>query len=382
MLLAGCASSSVHTQTTPTPSVAATATTVPALPPTTLQKAWGNVTIHALPSALADNRVFVFENAATPDGQWLVGANEPRDFINNTTRLTYVVLYNISTHQIVTVHPLLHPKSQILAISVDDRWLVWSEADDQPDFFDWTLFAYDRKSGQTRQIAQAVSINGQPVQGLSPKPVLSNGRAIWGQAIGPISADSLSNAVVRIEDLATGQVTTLATKAGNPYLAWPWALWGQISTGSDGYVLLKNLENGQSAQLNEQPTGIGMAGTSLVYDNTTSVYFIQDITRGLDHPQVLATAANEADHLQFVTLDERLIAWSQDSATQVWDRAEQRLVVLPVTNGQSDSWVGGRTLVWLEPETKAQQDQDTRNNLIPTPTFNVVDTSTLPVLSE
>jgi hypothetical protein len=54
------------------------------------------------------------------------------------------------------------------------------------------------------------------------------------------------------------------------------------------------------------------------------------------------------------------------------------LVILPVKNGQSESWVGGRTLVWSEPETKGQQDQDARTNLLPTPTLNVVDTTTLP----
>jgi hypothetical protein len=353
--------------------------TVPApLAPTTLQKAWGNVTIHALPSALADNRVFVFDNAATPDGQWLIGTNDPRDFINNTTRLPYAVLYHVGTKQIVTMRALLHPHSQILAASADDHWVVWSEADDAPDFFDWTLFAYDRKSGQARQLAQATLDNGQPVHGPSPMPVIDHGKLVWGQPIGLVSPDTLDNAVVRMEDLATGQTTTLATKAGNPYLAWPWVAWAQITTGSNGYVALKNLATGQTQHLQEQPSSMEIAGASLAYDDTTSVYLISDIAQGTDNQQSLATAANQVDHLQFVSLNDRLVAWSQNTVTQVWDRVQRRLVVLPVTNGESDSWVGGRTLVWLEPESKAQQDQDSRNNLIPTPTFNVIDTTTLP----
>jgi len=79
-----------------------------------------------------------------------------------------------------------------------------------------------------------------------------------------------------------------------------------------------------------------------------------------------------------VTLNDRLVAWAQESVTQVWDRTLRRLVILPVRNGQSDSWVGGRTLVWSEPEAKGQQKQDARNNLLPTPTLNVVDTTALP----
>lgn len=380
-LLAGCASPSVPAHVTPTSAPTIAATDVPSLPPTTLERAWGNVTIHVLPSALPDNRVFVFENAATPDGQWLVGANEPRDFITNTTRLSYIVLYNVVNQQMRTIRALLHPHSQILSISLDDDWIAWSEADDQPNFFDWTLFVYNRQSGQTRQLAQAVQVNGQPVQGPAPLPVVNHGRVVWGQAMGPVSPQALTNAVVRMEDLTTGQVTTLATRAGNPFLVWPWIAWGQITTGSNGYVMLKNLETGRSMQLQAEPAGLWMSGTSLAYDNTTSVYLIQDITQGTDHSQQLATAANEADHLQFVTLNDRLVAWSQYTVTQVWDRAQRRLVILPVTNGESDSWVDGRTLVWLQPESKAQQDQDSRNNLIPTPTYNVIDTTTLPAAS-
>jgi hypothetical protein len=121
-----------------------------------------------------------------------------------------------------------------------------------------------------------------------------------------------------------------------------------------------------------------MAGKSLAYDDTTAVSLIDDITQDGAHAQLIAKAANEADHLQFVTLNDRLVAWAQESVTPVWDRTLQRLVILPVHNGQSDSWVGGRILVWSEPEGKGLQEQDARNDLLPTPTLNVVDTTTLP----
>jgi hypothetical protein len=382
-LLAGCETSRVTAQGTASAvaTVPIPATFAPSRPPTTLQNAWGKVAIHTLPSALADNRVFVFENAATPDGQWLIGANEPRDFIKNTKRLSYAVLYNIATRKMVTIRALLHPKSQIIAASADDHWVVWSEADDQPNFFNWVLFAYDRQSGVTRQLAQAALVNGRPPSGPSPQPIVDHGRVIWGQALGPVSPNTLSNAVAQMADLTTGQVTTLATKAGNPHLAWPWVSWNQITSGSNGLVVLKNLETGQSAQLLAQPSGFALVGTSLAYDDVTSVYLVDNFPQNANHGRTLATALNEADHLQFVTLNDRLVAWSQDSVTQVYDRAEQRLVVLPVTDGQSDSWVGGRTLVWLQPESKTQQAKDVKSGLIPAPTFKVIDTTMLPILT-
>ncbi len=384
LLLVGCANSSSQPAPTrntgsapsgPAPTVSAG--------PVPLQTAWGQVSIHRLPSAMSDNHVFVFDNAATSDGQWLVGAIEPRDFITNTTRPSFAVLYNITTRQIVTMHQLLTPQSQILAAAADDHWVVWTEADDQPNFFNWTLFAYNQQTRQVRQLAQATKINGQAVSGPYPTVVLDHGLLIWNQAVGPVSPATLDNAVVRTENLATGTVTTLATRAGAPLaLSWPWVAWSQVTTGSGGYTLLKNLNTGQELHITIQSSYITLAGTSVAYTDIQGyrLYLLSDVTQSTTNPQILVQVEDAGDHIQYITMNDRLIAWAQYTAIQVWDRAEHRLVTLPISNGESDSWVGGHTLVWLDPEPKAQQDQDLRENLIPTPTFDVIDTANLPVL--
>jgi hypothetical protein len=107
------------------------------------------------------------------------------------------------------------------------------------------------------------------------------------------------------------------------------------------------------------------------------VSLIDDITQGTN---AYTQPVSGSDTFQYVTLNTCLVAWSAFSATEVYDRAERRLVTLPVTNGKSDSWVGFHTLVWPEPEPKAQQDYDTQHNLIPAPTWNIIATSRLPVL--
>ena len=123
----------------------------------TLKEAWGNIPILSLPTDIGNNQALVFEQAATPDGQWLVGSIVPRDFEQNATQPSYLALYNIHTRQIERIHALLAPKSQVLGASIDDHWIAWSEADDQPTFFDWTIFLYNRDSGQTRELALASS---------------------------------------------------------------------------------------------------------------------------------------------------------------------------------------------------------------------------------
>lgn len=358
---------------------------LPALP---LASAWGNIPITHLGTDMGDNRVFIFENAASPDGQWLVGVVEPRDFIANTQRLSYLSLYNVRTRQVARIHALLQPQSQVLGVSIDDHWLAWSEATDQPSFFDWTMFLYNRDTGQITQLARAPhDATGHAAPGPNTPPVVSKGHVIWSQPLAPITQGddaSLKNVVVRLEDLATGQITTLATRAAMSTLAWPWAAWGQITSGTEGYITLKNMLTGQELRLQQQPATVVLCGPSLAYDDTSGVYVNDDVTTnagsGVVNPGVsIAAPRNVAEHLEFVTLNNRLVAWSQQiEQPPVWDRLLQRPVLLPTTNGKSDSWVGGRTLVWFEPEPQSQVTQDERNGLTPLETLNVIDTTTLP----
>ena len=273
LLLGGCASNDIHPRPTNT-AAAATATITP-IPtpnqtPLSLHDAWGNITIHHLPGTLTGNQQFILENAATPDGQWLVGVLQPVDFVKNTTQPSYLVLYGVATGRVVTVRQLLHQQSQVIGVSADDRWVVWSEAADQPNFFDWTLFAYDRQTHVVRQIAQAVRSEDGPVHGPVPYPVVDHGRLLWGQAIGEVEPDTLQNAVVMMEDLDTDEKTTLATKAGSPAMGWPWVAWDQQTTGNDGNVILHNLATGQQMVLASKPATVAISGTSIAYDDEYS----------------------------------------------------------------------------------------------------------------
>lgn len=396
LLLAPCSGSSVPSTGTPaggTATASATSSRVASTSPgsrsplvvpqrrLTLADAWGNVAIHRLPTAIDSQHVFVFENAATPDGAWLLGAVEPRNFIDNTTERSVVALYNVATRQLVRIHPLLSPQSQIISASVDDSWVVWSEADDQPNFFDWTMFAYNRRTGAVRQLAQAVTDGGNPVPGPAPMPTVDQGRVVWGQAIGTVSQATIDNAVVRMEDLTTGQVTTLATAAGSPAYQWPWVIWGQVTGGSGGFENLKNVQTGQETRLHVQAASLALSGKSLAYNDSGSLsgYLIDDFTSDPTQTKLLlAFRADSGRHVEFLTMSDRLVAWREDGGVEVWDRTQQAFVQLPISNGASDSWVQGHLLVWFDPEPADQQQQEMRNNLLPTPTLDIINTSTLP----
>jgi len=347
-----------------------------------MQEAWGNVAVRTLPEVLGNDRTFAFDNGGTPDGQWLIGDNEPCNLVQNPGLPSYAVLYNVATRQMVTMQQLQSTHNQIITASADVDWVVWEEADDPPSFFDWTMFAYNRHTGQVERLGQAVKdASGQPVHGPFSGPVVDHDHVVWSEALAPATnAQDVSHDVAQVEDIATGTVTTLATGAIYATLSWPWAAWAQEGVNGTGWMQFKNLLTGQTARLNDQPTALALAGTSVAYvDDNTYLSLVSDLTQGTNNSQSLWTAP-AGGYVDLVTMTSRLIGWNEDSAAIVYDRLLHRFVMLPVLYTQfSASTVSGHLLVWVDGVPASQQQQDGQVCPgSPGVTLNVVDTSTLP----
>jgi hypothetical protein len=344
------------------------------------------VHITHLSGRLPGNLNFVFEYDATPDGQWIVGEVEPRDFADNNTFLPYVALYNVGSHQVVRVHNLLNPHSQIGSVATDGTWIVWQEASHQPDFVDWVIEADNWRTGTFKRLAQApTDANGVFYHGPQPQLAVDQGKALWSQTTGPIDPNDSStsqNEEVRLADLNTGAITTLATSAFGAALSWPWAAWGVLTDANgNGFVQFKDMETGQTIRLNQTPDKLALSGTTAVY----SLYANEvDVIPDVSHSTVGRTIFQvTTPSLQSPVVSSRLVAWSYTDGPNiplVWDRQENVLVVLPTTYIQNYiAWTGGHLLAWLDsPETAAQQQQDGQNNLIPSLDMCIVDTNALP----
>ena len=335
--------------------------------------AWGDVRILTLPTVVGSESRVVFENAGTPDGQWLIVEEEPRTFPNSTGPC-YAALYNVRTGAIVRMTQLPTSQTQILAASADDRWVVWSESADSPNFYAWRLVAYDRRTGLSRELARADTSNGSGVPGPYPWPSVSQGHVVWGQAVAPLlgANPDMSNAVVRMVDLATGLMTTLATSAGMPELSWPMVAW-DVASGTSGYVLLTDVVAHKQTRLDVTPPTFALAGRSAAYNDpaSTSVFLMDDVT-SREASRLIAQGHDQADHLEWVTLNDRIVAWSQSTSTQVFDRREGRLVSLPVGQGRSAVYVCGPLVVWESLPPGESQYADA-------PVIQIIDSSTLPV---
>lgn len=387
-VLSGCAASppqrGIATPATPTVGALTTttdqATATPPAPTLTLAQAWGAPHITRLPTAQPNNELFAFEGAATPDGQWLVGEIEPRDLLDNHTIIPTIALYNVSTHAMRFVHALLHPQSQIETASTDGRWLVWSEATQQAPF-EWRIFAYDMRTGATRQVAQAPRINGQPVSGPNGGPVVSDGHVIWSQPIAPVDASSLQNIALEVEDMSSGVVSTLAMGVGQIACSWPWIAWTQA--GSNDYLSIANLETHAQQRLDHYAAAPTLSGASLTFGYYSDIDMIADVSQ-MGAVQTLYTppAGSNAPPGP-PSISARLVAWGSSGSPPiplVWDRMEGTSVLLPASDTAPivGAWTSGTLLVWTVGESQAQQRTDEQNHLAPLETLYIVDTSTLP----
>ena len=382
LFVVGCDSGTPPTARTPqTPTASpfspATSTIPRALE---LEQAWGNVKVHTINVLQPDNRVIVFQNVATPDGEWLLCTSNPREPLDKTTRYSHLCIYNIATGQIKILQRLQSPQSQVLAAAASNRWVVWSESADQPNFFDWKMFAYNLQSGAVRVVAQAAIVNGKPVVSGYPFPSLDGDHLTWGQAVGPIGDTAgYDNAVVRLADLSTGAVTKIAKKAELPRISWPWAVWHQQVTGTQGVLVVRNLDTGEQHETPEPASMQGLmnlSGSSLTYADTNGIYVVDDITQPTLHPQALSPSPSPMN-AEFPTINDRLIAWDADNMSEVYDRLLHVYVTLPIATGHIETWVGNHTLLWIDQEAPEQAAKDPPGWL-PLPTIYVLDTRTLP----
>ena len=328
------------------------------------------------PPGLSNNLVFYFENAATPDGQWLVGMVAPRTLLHNSTFIAYLAAYNVHTRQIVRVHDLAAANRGISLVATDGNWFIWQEITAPDNVPDGVIRAFNWRTGVYRQYTQAQMVS----------VAVDQGRAIWSQTTPNVK----STAQVQLADLNAGTVSTLATNAWGAALAWPWAGWGIVTdTSGDGYLLFKNLITGQTTQTAQTvgQTLASMSGT-LTLSGTTAVFTMYYGSEVDEIPDVSRSGVartlfdNVKPGLGNPATNGRLVAWSLSAGATiplVWDRQEHALVTLPTTSAQNyGAWTGGHLLVWLDPEPDVQQHADESANLQPLATICVVNTDALP----
>jgi hypothetical protein len=349
-----------------------------------LAAAWGAPLIQRLPTLVDEGHRFVFGDAVTADGKWLVGSIEPRLIFAATNETPVIALYNVQTRETLRLHATRTPRSQLLGAASDGDWVIWSEATDALRNADWTMYAYNVATKQITQLAQADRLNGEAIAGTMPYPTMDHGLVVWAQATAGFPADQ-PRSVVRMFDITTGAATILGDGI-DPHVAWPWVAWrdesgrdkvrANVPVSSDT-LNVQNIETKKSLRIRGSAESLTLDGRALAICQSLSLHVVNDLNRGLGASTTILNV-NAPNHLQDVTMSARLIGWTQIGPAEVWDRLLRVFVELPIRNGQSATWVHGNTLVWLDPEPPKAQRDDVEKNLYPTPDINVIDVSTLP----
>jgi hypothetical protein len=344
--------------TSPISSTSQASTAVPSFPDasnpqqeaTPSEVAWGSIQTTRLPIGVEADRYFVFSGSGTPDGRFLIGDVIRNHFLDTTSRRPGdVVLYEVASRKIQKLATMQAPNSQVTSASADEDWVVWMEADDA-DAYNWQLFAANRATGKVHQVAKADTKDGNPVPGPLTFVWVSHGSVVWGQGADTgISQGSVGNAVVRRHDLASGTTTTIAKGAGNPTLSWPWVAWEEFPAEAAARTVVANLDTGWTGALDVAPPSIVLDGQSAAYSTKDlhSIWLLDDVMAPSSATEI-ARGANVADYLQWPSLNERIVGWVQDDVSVVFDRAEHRLVRLPIAQGWSWGTVAGPNLVWFE----------------------------------
>jgi hypothetical protein len=335
---------------TPPPATGTPGTSDAPAPVTKADVAWGEIAIARLPVQVEPSRYFVYSGSATPDGRFLIGSLLRNSFLETPgIKPGSVVLYEVATGKVTTLASMRVPTSLVFSASADEDWIVWQEAADSAGY-DWRLFAADRATLHVHEVARAAVSGGRSV----PSPLsfvsVSRGIVVWGQAIGTgVEEGSVANAVVLRADLATGTTTTVATAAGSPAFSWPWLAWSVFPADAPRELRFANLETGWTGSSPTVPASIALSGSSAAYAaaDLHSIWLVEDVTNATAAVEI-ARGVDDADYLQWPSINERILAWSQDDSSLVYDRADHRLVSLPVSTGWSSGMVSGALLVWFE----------------------------------
>lgn len=299
------------------------------------------------------------------------------------------MLYQIGSRAVTEIRRLPSPTTQVIGAAVDQDWIVWSEAAQQPSFIDWTIYAYSRASRETKQVAAApTDQSGKPVNGPYLLPKLDRGIVTWAEGV-PGAADQFGIAI-KTADLASDTTQTLSNSGLTPAISWPHIAWVEIQAEESvqapgarkGVVVVQNLETGEKKRLQtiDTPLFFNLHQDTIVWINVTGKQIVvTDLAE--TRQQVIAHTDDLDETFQFPTINDRLIAWIGYKKAQVWDRRQKRLVTLGEGKGQTTEFINGQALAWTVPGgvSDEQRQTDRRAGLRPNDgALNVLDTSQLP----
>lgn len=286
---------------------------------------------------------------ATRDGKYLVGSTI-RPSTQEDARVAFVLLDPIS-QTVTEIKRFPNPVFQATYADADERWVVWVEASQQPNFDDWSMYAYDRTNGSVKTLTRAaLAPNGQPISGPMVVPRIDHGIVVW--SAGTKDAPLGTHADTYSADLRTGAIRTIAQDAIGPSISWPFLVYSQRAAASDPNLQLMTLD--LQAGRRWEVTGVISAtyyavnGDSLVWiDQHNAALRLRTLTGSQDEVLVdFSPLGQGGGFVQFPSISERVVAWSQKGGAWAYDRKLKVRLQLAAEEPLGYATVNGVGLDW------------------------------------
>lgn len=326
---------------------------------------------------LVKGDVSLVVQAVTPRGDILV-AKSPRTGDLTITRGILRLGSPRSMDRAVTITtPPQRKPQQVTGADVSSRYVVWMETPStQVSVQPWVLYAYDRRSGMTRQLARSPLIEGRkpPTVPGYTGPVLSGDRVFWAQVSGQGGAERVSVlgcAVDRCSPtvLAWSSAFPVATAEALYVIASP--LYAGQKRYRDFQLQRIELDDGKTTTLREVQLEPGQAPTGLaadenhiawtITDNRTDTINIQDLNTG----ELTVVKSDSHGLFGFPRMTGRFVVWAESSGVSpadvggyLYDFDAQQLFSVGNTAGLYSVDGNGRYVVWQDSTSPAARPED------------------------
>lgn len=140
---------------------------------------------------------------------------------------------NLRTGRLTTIASFPRAAGGLGAMAVDLPWVVWEQLDSSTDVSDWSVHAWNERTGTASTLATSTLGNGSHVLGQQPIPVIDHGVVAWAQPASGIPGHT--EAQLRTVDLTTGRSRVLAAGTiSSPVYAGRYLIWAQITGAGAG----------------------------------------------------------------------------------------------------------------------------------------------------
>jgi hypothetical protein len=285
----------------------------------------------------------------TRDGMYLFGAIiHPTDQQDSSVSAE---LLDPITQQLTLVKRFPSPQHQVIAADADNVWVVWSEASLQPNFEDWTLYAYNRVTRAVKAFAKAATAGGKPVPGPLVQPHVDHDLVVWSAVT---AAEPVGSHVDAFEyDLRQGTTALVAHDAIGPAISWPIVVFNQHGSGTGAppaQLMSLDVTNGTRSEIAgvTNATYFSIVGDTVVWiDEGNKSVRMRTLNDSHDLTLVSFEGGISPGFVQFPSLNERIVAWGQTGGAWAYDRKLRVRVRLAAADPIGTAIVNGRGMYWF-----------------------------------